>query len=87
MRSAILSVVALVVGLAVGYLLGMYTTPQQAPSATATTITHTQTSQASVQCPVSVNVIKKRGKLIVGTDVTWLPTSLRPSEKATWIWP
>jgi uncharacterized membrane-anchored protein YhcB (DUF1043 family) len=31
MRSAILSVVALVVGLAVGYLLGMYTTPQQAP--------------------------------------------------------
>jgi len=64
MRSAILSVVALVVGLAVGYLLGIYTTPHQAPI---------QTSQASVQCPVSVDVIKKRGKLIVGTDATWPP--------------
>jgi len=64
MRSAILSVVALVVGLAVGYLLGIYTTPQQAPI---------QTPQTSVQCPVSVDVIKKRGKLIVGTDATWPP--------------
>jgi polar amino acid transport system substrate-binding protein len=64
MRSAILSVVALVVGLAVCYLLGMYTTPQQASI---------QTSQASVRRPVSVDVIKKRGKLIVGTDATWPP--------------
>jgi uncharacterized membrane-anchored protein YhcB (DUF1043 family) len=49
MKSAILPVVALIIGLAVGYLLGMYTTPQQAPI---------QTSQASGQCPVSVDVIK-----------------------------
>ncbi len=42
----------------------MYTTPQQAPI---------QTPQASGQCPVSVDVIKKRGKLIVGTDATWSP--------------
>jgi uncharacterized membrane-anchored protein YhcB (DUF1043 family) len=31
MKSAILPVVALIIGLAVGYLLGMNTTPQQAP--------------------------------------------------------
>jgi ABC-type dipeptide/oligopeptide/nickel transport system permease component len=43
MRSTILSVVALVVGLAVGYLLGIYATSHQAPSATATIITYTQT--------------------------------------------
>ncbi|MCI4446823.1 MAG: amino acid ABC transporter substrate-binding protein [Pyrobaculum sp.] len=73
MKSAILTVVALIIGLAVGYLLGMYTTPQQAPPATTTTTTSTQTSQTSVQCPVSVDVIKKRGKLIVGTDATWPP--------------
>jgi len=73
MKSAILSVVALIIGLAVGYLLGMYTTPQQAPPATTTTTTSTQTSQTSGQCPVSVDVIKKRGKLILGTDVTWPP--------------
>jgi polar amino acid transport system substrate-binding protein len=64
MKSTILPVVALIIGLAVGYLLGVYTTPQQAPI---------QTSQASGQCPVSVDVIKKRGKLIVGTDATWPP--------------
>jgi polar amino acid transport system substrate-binding protein len=73
MKSAILPVIALIIGLAVGYLLGMYTTPQQAPPATTTTTTSTQTSQASVQCPVSVDVIKKRGRLIVGTDATWPP--------------
>ena len=73
MKSAILSVLALIIGLAVGYLLGMYTTPQQAPPATTTTTTSTQTPQTSGQCPVSVDVIKKRGKLILGTDATWPP--------------
>jgi len=73
MKSAILPVVALIIGLAVGYLLGMYTTPQQAPPATTTTTTSTQTPQTSGQCPVSVDVIKKRGKLILGTDATWPP--------------
>ncbi|AKT34944.1 amino acid ABC transporter substrate-binding protein, PAAT family [Pyrobaculum sp. WP30] len=73
MKSAILSVLALIIGLAVGYLLGMYTTPQQAPPATTTTTTSTQTPQASGLCPVSVDVIKKRGKLILGTDATWPP--------------
>jgi polar amino acid transport system substrate-binding protein len=73
MKSAILSVLALIIGLAVGYLLGMYTTPQQAPPATTTTTTSTQTPQTSGQCPVSVDVIKKRGKLIIGTDATWPP--------------
>lgn len=73
MKSAILSVLALIIGLAVGYLLGMYTTPQQAPPAAAATTTSTQTPQTSGQCPVSVDVIKKRGKLILGTDATWPP--------------
>lgn len=73
MKSAILSVLALIIGLAVGYLLGIYTTPQQAPPATTTTTTSTQTPQISGQCPVSVDVIKKRGKLILGTDATWPP--------------
>jgi len=73
MKSVILSVLALIIGLAVGYLLGMYTTPQQAPPATTTTTTSTQTPQTSGQCPVSVDVIKKRGKLILGTDATWPP--------------
>lgn len=73
MKSAILSVLALIIGLAVGYLLGMYTTPQQAPPATTITTTSTQTPQTSGQCPVSVDVIKKRGKLILGTDATWPP--------------
>jgi len=73
MKSAILSVLALIIGLAVGYLLGMYTTPQQAPPATTTTTTSTQTPQASGLCPVFVDVIKKRGKLILGTDATWPP--------------
>jgi amino acid-binding protein len=73
MKSAILSVLALIIGLAVGYLLGMYTTPQQAPPATTATTTSTQTPQTSGQCPVSVDVIKKRGKLILGTDATWPP--------------
>lgn len=63
----------MIIGLAVGYLLGMYTTPQQAPPATTTTTTSTQTPQTSGQCPVSVDVIKKRGKLILGTDATWPP--------------
>lgn len=73
MKSAILSVVALIIGLAVGYLLGIYAAPQQAPPATTTTTTSTQTPQTSGQCPVSVDVIKKRGKLILGTDATWPP--------------
>ena len=64
MKSAILPVIALIIGLAVGYLLGMYTMPQQAPI---------QTPQASGQCPVSVDAIKKRGRLIVGTDAAWSP--------------
>ena len=73
MKSAILSVVVLIIGLAVGYLLGIYAAPQQAPPATTTTTTSTQTPQTSGQCPVSVDVIKKRGKLILGTDATWPP--------------
>ena len=73
MKSAILTAVALIIGLAVGYLLGMYTTPHQAPPATIIITTPTQTPQASSLCPVSVDVIKKRGKLIVGTDATWPP--------------
>jgi len=76
MKSAVASIVALVVGLLLGYLLGVYTAPQattpQAPAQAATTATATAPSTAS-QCPVSVDVIKKRGKLIVGTDATWPP--------------
>jgi amino acid ABC transporter substrate-binding protein, PAAT family (TC 3.A.1.3.-) len=69
MKAVALSLVALIVGLVVGYLLGMYTTPQ---AATSTTTPPAQTPTAG-QCPVSVDTIKKRGKLIVGTDATWPP--------------
>mgnify|MGYP000095779989 CR=1 FL=1 len=73
MKSAILSVIALILGIAVGYLLGIYTTPPQAPAATQTATTAIPQTAAPSQCPVSVDVIKKRGKLILGTDATWPP--------------
>ena len=82
MRSVALSVVALVLGIVIGYLAGMYTAPKAAPSQTAaptaqaTTVTTTTTvtvTQTAAPCRVSVEAIKKRGKLIVGTDATWPP--------------
>ncbi|MCU7786409.1 ABC transporter substrate-binding protein [Pyrobaculum sp. 3827-6] len=84
MRSVALSVVALVLGIVIGYLAGMYTAPKAAPSQTAapqataqaTTVTATTTvtvTQTAAPCRVSVEAIKKRGKLIVGTDATWPP--------------
>jgi len=84
MRSVALSVVALVLGIVIGYLAGMYTAPKAAPSQTAppqataqvTTVTTTTTvtaTQTAAPCRVSVEAIKKRGKLVVGTDATWPP--------------
>jgi polar amino acid transport system substrate-binding protein len=82
MRSVALSVVALILGIVIGYLAGMYTAPKAAPSQTAaptaqaTTVTTTTTvtvTQTAAPCRVSVEAIKKRGKLIVGTDATWPP--------------
>lgn len=67
MKSLALTVIALIIGLVIGYFLGIYSTPQ--PAATTTTPQTTQTPQ----CRVSVDAIKKRGKLIVGTDATWPP--------------
>ncbi|MFN7105973.1 MAG: ABC transporter substrate-binding protein, partial [Pyrobaculum sp.] len=58
MRSILLLVAALLVGLAAGYLIASST--QQQP-------------QQVQQCPVSVDTIKKRGKLVLGTDATWPP--------------
>ncbi|MGC9051210.1 ABC transporter substrate-binding protein [Pyrobaculum sp.] len=82
MRSVALSVVALILGIVIGYLAGMYTAPKAAPSQTAaptaqaTTVTTTTTvtvTQTAAPCRVSVEAIKKRGKLVVGTDATWPP--------------
>ncbi|AET31820.1 ABC transporter substrate-binding protein [Pyrobaculum ferrireducens] len=84
MRSVALSVVALVLGIVIGYLAGMYTAPKAAPSQTAapqataqaTTVATTTTvtvTQTAAPCRVSVEAIKKRGKLVVGTDATWPP--------------
>ncbi|MEM0278280.1 ABC transporter substrate-binding protein [Pyrobaculum sp.] len=67
MKSTILAVVALVVGLIAGYLVGMYSAPKPTAPATQTS------TPAAAQCPVSVDIIKKRGKLILGTDATWPP--------------
>lgn len=64
MKTPLLAVVALAVGLAIGFLIGSAFAPQPSQTATAT---------PTPQCPVSVDAIKRRGKLIVGTDATWPP--------------
>ncbi|MEM1597632.1 MAG: ABC transporter substrate-binding protein [Pyrobaculum sp.] len=73
MRSLLPAVAALIVGLLVGYFVGYATAPPPkaaVPTAQPTTTTQPQQQQ---QCPVSVDAIKKRGKLILGTDATWPP--------------
>ncbi|MFN3805101.1 MAG: ABC transporter substrate-binding protein [Pyrobaculum sp.] len=65
MRSVVLAVAvvaALLVGFAAGYLFA--SAGQQASQ---------QTTTQMQQCPVSVDAIKKRGRLVVGTDATWPP--------------
>jgi len=92
MKSVVASIVALVVGLLLGYLIGVYTAPQaaapQAPAQAATTAPATATATApstASQCPVSVDIIKKRGKLILGTDATWPPWEwVRGNEIVGW---
>ncbi len=54
----VLWVAALLIGVVLGFLLSLALQPQQA---------------AAEACPVSVDAIKKRGKLVVGTDATWPP--------------
>ncbi|MEZ0318677.1 MAG: ABC transporter substrate-binding protein [Pyrobaculum sp.] len=72
MKWVIPAVAALVVGLLVGYFVGLSTAPSPTTTPTSTT-QPTQTAAMQQQCPVSVDVIKKRGKLILGTDATWPP--------------
>ena len=55
------------VGLTAGYLVGMYSAPKPTAPAAQTS------ARAAAQCPASVDIIKKRGKLILGTDATWPP--------------
>jgi polar amino acid transport system substrate-binding protein len=59
-------VVGLLVGVAVGALLMTLFAPQQ-PVATQQ---QTTTQQA---CPTSVDAVRKRGKLVVGTSADWPP--------------
>lgn len=71
-------IIGLVIGLAVGFGVQMgavrtVTTTVTAPGAPAT-VTETKTvTAAAPACPVSLDVIKKRGKLVVATDATWPP--------------
>ena len=60
-------VVGLLVGLAVGALLMALFAPQQ-PAAT-----QQQTATTQQACPTSVDAVKKRGKLVVGTSADWPP--------------
>jgi amino acid-binding protein len=60
-------VVGLLVGVAVGALLMALFAPQQ-PAATQQQTTTTQQA-----CPTSVDAVKKRGKLVVGTSADWPP--------------
>ncbi|ABL89011.1 amino acid ABC transporter substrate-binding protein, PAAT family [Pyrobaculum islandicum DSM 4184] len=77
MKSVAVSIAALLIGLVLGYLVGFSTAPKASIAATTTTPSATATtatpSSPQAACPVSVDVIKKRGKLIVGTDATWPP--------------
>ena len=63
-------VVGLLVGVAVGALLMALFAPQQPAATQQQTIT---TQQA---CPTSVDAVKKRGKLVVGTSADWPPMSM-----------
>jgi polar amino acid transport system substrate-binding protein len=60
-------VVGLLVGVAIGALLMALFAPQQSA---ATQQQPTTTQQA---CPTSVDAVKKRGKLVVGTSADWPP--------------
>jgi polar amino acid transport system substrate-binding protein len=60
-------VVGLLVGVAVGALLMALFAAQQ-PAATQQQTTTTQQA-----CPTSVDAVKKRGKLVVGTSADWPP--------------
>jgi len=62
-------VVGLLIGIAVGALLLLLLAPQQ-PAAVQQQQTTTTQQQT---CPTSVNAIKKRGKLVVGTSADWPP--------------
>ncbi|MEM0369310.1 MAG: ABC transporter substrate-binding protein [Pyrobaculum sp.] len=66
MRSILIAAIALVAGLLLGFLISEFTTP-------TTTSPHITQTTSTSQCPVSVETIKKRGKLILGTDATWPP--------------
>ena len=61
-------VVGLLVGVAIGALLMALSAPQQ-PAATQ----QHQTTTTLQTCPTSVDAIKKRGKLVVGTSADWPP--------------
>jgi polar amino acid transport system substrate-binding protein len=60
-------VVGLLVGVAIGALLMALFAPQQ-PAAT-----QQQTATTQQACPTSVDAVKKRGKLVVGTSADWPP--------------
>ncbi|MBP1449747.1 MAG: amino acid ABC transporter substrate-binding protein [Thermoproteus sp.] len=64
-------IIGLLVGLAIGYVAKPAAQQAGPPSTYTTTVTYTAT--AAPQGPVSVDAIKKRGYLLVGTDATWPP--------------
>lgn len=66
-------VVGLLLGVVAGYLMAPRATPSGPQPTAVGTVTQTVPASTQAQCPVSVESIRQRGKLVVATDATWPP--------------
>lgn len=72
MKGTLMLLAVLALGLLIGAALGLMLAPRPPPTST-TAQTAATPAEARSLCPVSVDAIKQRGKLIVATDPTWPP--------------